>query len=107
MELKADTVVGIPANTGQNIFFTADYRGKAERAHGEAEVTIKGKVLGKYSVSTTAKVIIDYNPLLGEGDIEFSKDRLVLYLESGLEQRGFYDQQYAGGIYGNAESNIY
>ncbi len=95
MELQATPVSNIAPNTSQRISITASYTGENETAHAEARIIARGKTQSGLTVIAETKIVVDYNPKIPQDCLEFSKERLAIYVASGMEDRSFYDQQFA------------
>ncbi len=80
MDLEITAIPGIEPKAKKFVELKARYVGEEERAHGEAKVIVRGRVLGGYPVSAETTVVIEYNRALGEGCLVFSKEDLVVYL---------------------------
>ncbi|MFH1255673.1 MAG: carboxypeptidase-like regulatory domain-containing protein [Candidatus Diapherotrites archaeon] len=82
----------IERNSTLDMEIDAEYTGKKESAHAEATMIVRGRVLGKYSVSAETKLILDYNPALDSGCLEFSKgalSALILDEQSSSQEISF------------------
>ncbi len=92
--IKVTPISTLQANASQRIMVTAEYSGPKDTAHGEARITARGRTQQGFTVSAEAKVIADYNPTIPADCVEFSKNGIVVYVASGMDDRSFYDRQY-------------
>ncbi|MFH1224877.1 MAG: hypothetical protein V1676_03660 [Candidatus Diapherotrites archaeon] len=99
MEISVAPVTYISANSVHYVTFRAEYRGSEERVHAGAEVIARGTLEGKYPVNASTNVIADYNPKLDSECLELSKEKLVVYLASGISQQQYYSGLYNSGYY--------
>lgn len=98
LSVKANGVNNLARNTGQNVLLVADYSGEKTSAHGEAMIIARGKTDSGFSVIGQTKVVVDYAPTIPADCLEFSKQKISIYLASGNEDRDYYDKKY--GSYG-------
>ncbi len=85
MDLIINPLSYIEPNSSQYTTFIGEYEGEENREHGEADIIVKGTILGKYPVVAETKAVIRYNPELDESCLEFSKEKLVVYLLGNAE----------------------
>lgn len=100
MDLSINPISYIDKHSSQYAVFVGMYEGDEEREHAEAEIIVRGEIVGKYPVTATTNVVVKYNPELTEcidNDetvecLEFSKERLVVYLlgDQGSTQEVFF-----------------
>jgi len=81
-------------SASQRIIVTAEYTGDRENAHGEVMLIARGRTETGYTVSAETKLIVDFNPSIDRDCVEFSKNKLAVYVASGLEDRSYYDSVY-------------
>ena len=96
LEINVTPLSGLGPNAKQRVVLVAEYTGERETEHGEARIIAKARTETGFSVIAETKVTIDYNPLLSADCIEFSKNKLAVYVASGLEDRDYYDATYGG-----------
>lgn len=99
MEIGVAPVTYISANSTHYVTFSAEYQGEEERVHAGAEVIARGTLEGKYPVNASTNVTADYNPKLESECLELSKEKLVVYLASGISQQEYYSGLYNSGSY--------
>ncbi|MBN2127071.1 MAG: hypothetical protein JW703_01605 [Candidatus Diapherotrites archaeon] len=87
-------VLMISPNSKQSMDLIASYDGIKEAESGTAEIIVKGKVKGKYSVSAKTKLNLKYNPAINPECLEFSEDELVVYFTSSSAERESYANNY-------------
>ncbi len=106
MNVRATTLGLIEPNSSQPITITADYSGTEDRAQAEATIIATGRVNGKYLARAQSKLILQFNPELPLDCIEFSKAQLVIFVESGFDNRNNYNDIYERQFY-NPQSQSY
>ncbi len=108
LEIKVSPISNLGAGASQKVVLSADYSGQRETDHGEVRIIAKGRTDAGFTVAAEMKVIADYNPKISADCVEFSKDRLAVYVASGLEDRDYYDRQYSqqGGSQKSASGNL-
>ncbi len=94
MEIKATPFSNIQGNTSQRISIVGQYSGELASAHGEAIITARGKTDAGFIVTAQTRAIVDYNPKISQDCLQLSKERIAIYVASGMEDRSHYDQQY-------------
>lgn len=102
LNVRATGLPLIEPNSSASVTISADYSGSAERSHGEATLVATGRLDGKYLVRAESRLVIDYNPVLPLDCIEFSKNRLVVFVESGFDNRNAYNDLYEEQYYNPA-----
>lgn len=102
LNVRATSLPLIEPNSSQTVIISADYSGSAQRAHGEAILVATGRLDGKYLVRAESKLILDFNPVLPLDCIEFSKSKLVIFVESGFDNRNAYNDLYEEQYYNPA-----
>ncbi|MBI2530445.1 MAG: hypothetical protein HYW05_04865 [Candidatus Diapherotrites archaeon] len=85
MEITVAVPSSLPSGARQNVTVIAEYSGKKEREHAEADLIIRGTVAGSYVTSTKTRIIATYNRELEQGCLEFSVSSLKFYL---LDDKG-------------------
>jgi len=80
LDLRVTPPNAIEPNASGKVTVAGEYSGKAERAHGEADVIFRGRIFGKFRVEAQTRVVLDYNRPLDPNCVEFSSARLVTYL---------------------------
>ncbi|MAG17951.1 MAG: hypothetical protein CL944_00585, partial [Candidatus Diapherotrites archaeon] len=94
MEIQVTPISILGPNSTQRIVVVAEYTGDKENAYGEARIIARGRTQTGFSVSAETKVNVEFNPVIDLSCIEFSKNKLAVYVASGLEDRGYYDSTY-------------
>ncbi len=85
MEITIAVPSSLASGARQNVTVIAEYKGKKEREHAEADLIIRGTVAGSYVTSTKTRIIATYNKELEQGCLEFSVPSLKFYL---LDDKG-------------------
>lgn len=85
MEITIAVPSSLPSGARQNVTVIAEYSGKKEREHAEADLIIRGTVAGSYVTSAKTRIIATYNKELEQGCLEFSVPSLKFYL---LDDKG-------------------
>ncbi|HLC79063.1 MAG TPA: hypothetical protein VJG83_01410 [archaeon] len=94
MEIKVTPLSNLGPNSSQRIVLSAQYEGENESAHGQVRITAKGRTESGFSAIATTNLVADYNPKISAECVEFSKQKLSVFVASGFEDRGFYESQY-------------
>ncbi|MEM4630846.1 MAG: carboxypeptidase-like regulatory domain-containing protein, partial [Candidatus Diapherotrites archaeon] len=90
----------------QDLLIVAEYLGVKESAHAEAKIIARGKISSnEVSVSAQTIAIIDYAPKIPVECLEFSKERIAMYIASGFEDRSYYDTRIAQTQQGKLQPN--
>jgi hypothetical protein len=105
--IKPMQISGIGKNSSQKTVFEAEYTGEKETAHAEAIIIARGTMESGHVVNAKTKIIIDYNPKIPQDCVEFSKQKIVIYLASGMEDRPYYNQIYSSGATASNVENAY
>ena len=82
MELEISVPAAVRGNSRESVVLTGKYDGEKERVHGAAHLIIRGKIMGKYSVSAEMDISIEYNKQLEQECLEFGKEQLSIFVLS-------------------------
>ncbi|MEK6957840.1 MAG: hypothetical protein AABW99_02585, partial [archaeon] len=94
LAIEISPLSGLQAGQTQRISVSAKYTGENDSAHGAARIIARAKTESGFSVVAETRAVIDYNPKISSDCLEFSKDKLAVYVASGFEDRPYYDNRY-------------
>ncbi|VVB99259.1 Carboxypeptidase regulatory-like domain protein [uncultured archaeon] len=100
MEIKALPLQSIGPNSTQKVGITATYSGTKDSAHAEATIVGRGRTDSGHLVTAEIPVSVDYNPKIPQDCMEFSKDKIVIFIASGSDATGYNNAGYGNSRYG-------